>query len=172
MTVVLIAGHLWRTKFPGRTSNLHNPEIWRPKYHKAQRKTVSWRGQIQCLVAIQLISATFIMESLVSQWLLAALGYHSANSPQTGCSQRHRFSRAFACSSVNPSFPQSHPHRQGVPREAFITGSFHSGRDAGQQGKGCFPLQGDICLFHTFTQASLQHLLCKGTARSGGRCEK
>lgn len=186
MTVVLIAGHLWRTKFPGRintytilkfedqnlirlkarlvkgsdtVSGSYPVNFWHTHYRIISKPVaVSCPGLAQCKqpqsrmqpeaqnpCSKVLLDTDLAGPLLVPLWTPAS---HRATHTDRGCQER-------------PSFLAPSTQRGKA-----------LGRDAGQQGKGCFPLQGDICLFHTFTRASLQHLLCKRTARSGGRCEK
>lgn len=173
-----------RTKFPGRINNLYNPEIQRPKDHKAQRKTVSWRGQIQGPVAIQLNSGTFIMESLVSGcWPTWPTTVQKAQGRMQPEIQKCFWAgdRTLDTGLVGPLLvplwsPASHTARGCRERHLFLAPSTQAdkalSRAGEQQGKVAPPCKETSVCSTSLPWASLQHLLCKRTARSGGRCEK
>lgn len=144
---------MWGPSSQEEISSWCNPKTQRTKDHKVQRKTLSWRGQIQDPVAIQLNSGTCIIYGIISKSMACWPPWptYSANSPNAQQrSQTHTthvqkclwagdktldpgLAGGFALSSVSPSLPRSHSHCQWWhplprPREALGPGSFHSGR--------------------------------------------
>lgn len=139
------------------------------------------------------------MGSLVSQWLLATLAYPQCKQPQSTmqpdtynpCAEvalgrwqdpGPRFSRelcSFLCEPQPPTQPLTLPVMASASKAKRGTSPWllplreakHVAELQGNSGHRLLPLARRNLCRTPLPWASLQHLLCKATARSGGRCE-